>query len=160
HLMAQACSRIMNREATQASTACRRATWSIACNRKVIRHVDTTLKKGVIMKNSVRKLPLVAMLLALTVFAGKAAVQGLGLVSTTMWLYDPQRGEPTDPESYNPAPNANPDDCEGTAQVCLVSADEDANGNPDLAGVSGLIGAIESGSPHPNLAYGNFSGSN
>src|SRR5690606_2313753 len=124
HLMAQACSRIMNREATQASTACRRATWSIACNRKVIRHVDTTLKKGVIMKNSVRKLPLVAMLLALTVFAGKAAVQGLGLVSTTMWLYDPAAGDPDDENAYTPATSGQEADCEGVAAVCAISAPE------------------------------------
>src|SRR5690606_42042476 len=94
-LMAQEHSRIMNREARQACTACRRATWSIACNRKVIRHVHTTLKKGVIMKNSVRKLPLVEMLLALTVFAGKAGLQAFSIASNTMWLYAHDRGHPT-----------------------------------------------------------------
>jgi hypothetical protein len=108
------------------------------------------------MKSSVRKLPLVAMLLALTVFAGKAAVQAFSTASNTMWLYDPDRGAPTDAGAYLQAPAGAENDCQGFSEVCIVTA-PDAGGQPDLSDES-LFQALEQGSEHDDIIRGTYSG--
>ncbi|MFC7526876.1 hypothetical protein ACFQRK_23165 [Parapedobacter sp. GCM10030251] len=103
-----------------------------------------------------KQLPLVALLLAFTVFVGKAAVQALSTSSTTMWSYDPSKGPATEPGSYDPAPGATSGDCDRDEEVCLVEAPE-LNNQPDLEAVEDLIEAIQAGDDHPNLTYGAFS---
>lgn len=103
-----------------------------------------------------KQLPLVALLLAFTVFVGKAAVQALSTSSTTTWSYNPGKGFPaTDPRGYDEAPGAGENDCSGQEQVCLVEA-PDAGGQPDLS--PELIDAIENDEAHQDLTYGAFSG--
>lgn len=108
------------------------------------------------MNKLTKQLPMVALLLAFTVFVGKAAVQALRTSSTTMWAYNPSLGDPDEPESYEPAPDATPEDCDRDEQVCLVEAPE-SNNKPDLEAVEDLIEAIQTGDEHPNLTYGAFS---
>jgi|GEM_PF-1828302 len=103
-----------------------------------------------------KQLPLVALLLAFTVFVGKAAVLALSTSSTEMWLYDPSKGPATEPGSYDPAPDATSSDCDLDEQVCLVEAPE-SNNQPDLEAVEGLIEAIQDKESHDNLTYGAFS---
>ena len=108
------------------------------------------------MSKLTKQLPLVALLLAFTVFVGKASVQALSNESTTMWAYNPSLGDPDEPESYEPAPDATPEDCKRNEQVCLVEAPE-SNNQPDLEAVVGLIEAIQDKESHDNLTYGAFS---
>jgi len=95
------------------------------------------------------------MLLALTVFAGKAAVQGLGLVSTTMWLYNPAAGDPDDENAYTPATSGQEADCEGVAEVCAISAPE-LNGRPDLDADPSLRQALQNGDAHESITFGPY----
>src|SRR5690606_3010959 len=107
------------------------------------------------MDKLVKQLPLVALLLAFTVFVGKAAVQALNTSSTTMWVYNPSKGPETNPNSYDPAPpNADPGDCLGQAQVCVIETPE---GVDELEFSPELINAITNRAPHEGLTYGALS---
>ncbi|SEL93596.1 hypothetical protein [Parapedobacter koreensis] len=104
-----------------------------------------------------KQLPLVAMLLALTVFVGKAAVQAFSTASNTMWLYDIESDDPTNPANYDEAPAGAENNCQGSGEVCVVEA-PDNGGQPNLEAVTDLLEALESRSPHANITYGFFSG--
>lgn len=102
-----------------------------------------------------KQLPLVALLLAFTVFVGKAAVQALSTSSTTTWSYDPDKGYlPTEAEGYEETPGATEGNCASEEQVCLIEA-PDVGGLPDLS--QDLIDAIRDMEPHPDVTYGAFS---
>jgi len=101
-----------------------------------------------------KQLPLVALLLAFTVFVGKAAVQALSTSSTTMWLYDPDEGNPDNPDAYTRADNDEQDDCEGDIEVCTVEAPE-VNGKPDFD--TDLETALREGTSHTAITLGPYS---
>lgn len=102
-----------------------------------------------------KQLPLVALLLAFTVFVGKAAVQALSTSSTTMWLYNPGDGNPDDETAYTLA-NGQESGCQGVSTVCAIKAP--ANGNfPDLDHDPTLKQALEDNEPHDDITFGPYS---
>lgn len=109
------------------------------------------------MVKLIKQLPLVALLLAFTVFVGKAAVQALSTSSTTMWLYDPDEGSPDNPDAYTRADNNEQDDCEGDIEVCTVEAPELDN-QPDFD--NDLEEALRNGTSHPAITKGPYNPNN
>src|SRR5690606_19095559 len=108
------------------------------------------------MDKLVKQLPLVALLLAFTVFVGKAAVQALNTSSTTIWLYNPSLGDPDEETAYTPA-NGQESNCQGVSTVCAINAP--ANGNmPNLDADPTLRKALEENEPHDDISFGPFSG--
>ena len=108
------------------------------------------------MVKLIKQLPLVALLLAFTVFVGKAAVQALSTSSTTMWSFDQEQQLPeTNPAAYKEAPNATDSDCDPGDEVCLIRAPEAPGGGPDL---TDLLEAIENHEEHEDITYGVYIG--
>ena len=109
------------------------------------------------MDKLVKQLPLVALLLAFTVFVGKAAVQALNTSSATMWVFDPETADPdpTDPTNYKPIDPEQAGTCIGSTEVCIVSAPDTGNG-PDLSDED-LQDALQNGSYHPDIIRGDYS---
>ncbi len=105
------------------------------------------------MSKLIKQLPLVALLLAFTVFVGKAAVQALSTSSTTMWLYNPDDGNPEDPEAYTEALDNEEADCEGDIEVCAVEAPKVDN-QPDFD--TTLENALRNGTFHSAITYGPY----
>lgn len=103
-----------------------------------------------------KQLPLVALLLAFTVFVGKAAVQALSTSSTDAWLYDPQTNDPTQPGNYEPTDPGNTSQCGGSDEVCIVFAPDTGMG-PDLSDED-LQDALQNGTYHPDITRGDYSG--
>ncbi|MEC3881948.1 hypothetical protein [Parapedobacter sp. 10938] len=102
-----------------------------------------------------KQLPLVALLLAFTVFVGKAAVQALSTSSTTMWLYNPLLGDPDDETAYTLA-NGQESNCQGVSTVCAIKAP--ASGNfPNLDDDPTLREALEDNEPHDDITFGPYS---
>lgn len=108
------------------------------------------------MEKLIKQLPLVALLLAFTVFVGKASVQALSTSSTTMWLYDPQTNDPTDPSNYVPIDPEEVENCSGSNDVCIVFAPDTGTG-PDLSDQD-LQDALEKGTFHPDITRGDYLG--
>lgn|SRR5690606_15046793 len=102
-----------------------------------------------------KQLPLVALLLAFTVFVGKAAVQALSTSSTDAWLYDPEATNPADPTNYQPIDPDEAENCIGSSEVCIVFAPPGTAG-PDLSD-DDLQKALEDGTGHPDIIRGDYS---
>lgn len=100
-----------------------------------------------------KQLPLVALLLAFTVFVGKAAVQALSTSSTTMWLYNPSLGDPDNPAAYSEAINYQEGDCQGQSDVCAVEAPPSGT-QPDFD--TELEEALRNGTSHDAIKYGPY----
>lgn len=110
------------------------------------------------MKKTKLVLPMLAGILAVSVYVANAkqdASNKNGKLNTSQeWMFNGT--DQTAPGDYIEVPNGSTENCSGSLKVCVVSAPEDANGQPDFSAVTGLETALENNTSHPNITRGDY----